>query len=139
MPHGWLGALVLLHTLGAAVWFGGTVSIALVNRALRSRLADVERRDTIRFLGRRFAPILYAAFALAAASGLGLWWMRGFAIPALGLAKGALALAAIALMAAHVRLGREETPSPARAAILGILTLVAGLSLFVLGAIFRQT
>lgn len=139
MADALLASLVLLHTLGAAVWFGGTVAIALVNRALRTRLADVERRETIRHLGRASAPILVVAFVVAAASGLALWAYRGWVAGPLGLSKSALALAAAGLMLAHVRLGRGESATPHRAAALGMLTLVVGLGLFVLGAAFRQT
>lgn len=137
MADGVLLVLVLLHTLGAAVWFGGAVAIALTNRTLRSRMADVERRETIRYLGRRSASVLYGAFALAAATGLALWWRKGFAWPSLGYAKSALALAVAATMIAHVQLGKRESLTPARAAALGMLTLGVGLALFVLGAWFR--
>lgn len=138
MPDPTLGALVLLHTLGAAVWFGGTVAIAIVNRALRSRMDDIARRETIRHLGRTSAPVLSGAFAVAAASGIGLWWHRGFVAPPLGIAKTAVALAAAGLMLAHVRLGRQESPRARTAALLGIGTLATGLILFFLGAGFRQ-
>lgn len=138
MPDPLLGALVLLHTLGAAIWFGGVVWIAIANRALRAHLADEARRGVVRHIGRAAAPALWGALAVAAATGAALWARSGYAAPPMAITKGALVLIAALLTAAHMRVGREGVSSGRSVAMLGMGTLFAGIALFFLGAGLRQ-
>lgn len=134
----WRDITVLaLHVLGAALYVGGTFSILAVNRALKSKLQDAERRDMVRHVGRRAAPLLVGGFLLAALTGLDFWAARGWEItPLMGWKLGTAALAA-ATTGAHILLGRRETRSVAVAATLGSLTLLSALGLVVLGAALR--
>lgn len=130
-------AVLALHVLGAALYVGGTFSILAVNRALKSKLGDAERRETIRHIGRRAAPLLLGGFLLAALTGLHFWGVRGYAMTPLMAWKMGTAALALAATVAHVWLGRRETRSVPLAATLGTLTLLSALGLVVLGAALR--
>ena len=136
----WLAiAMTFAHVLGAALYVGGSVSILVTNRALRRRMADAERRDLIRYLGRAAAPALAGGFLLSALSGLYFWALRGWTLAGAMPWKLVLAGLALASTVAHIALGRRESRSVAVAAALGSLTLLSALGLLFVGAWLRYT
>lgn len=130
-------AVLALHVLGAALYVGGTFSILAVNRALKAKLSDAERRAMVRHVGRRAAPLLIGGFLLAALTGLDFWAARGWALTPLMLWKLGTAALALATTVTHIWLGRRETRSVAVAATLGSLTLLSALGLVLVGAALR--
>lgn len=65
-------ALQVVHVLAAAVWVGGTIALVFVAVPPVQRLEGEARAYLLRELGRRWRPIGWSAFGIAAATGLGL-------------------------------------------------------------------
>jgi len=61
--------LIALELLGASVWIGGLVAIAVVARIVRAQLPAPARVEFFRALGRRYLLVGGAALALALACG----------------------------------------------------------------------
>ena len=114
----------LIHLVAAAFWLGGMISLAIV-AVIAARTLD--RPTFRRFMaraGRSFAVASVIAWLLIAVSGAAMAWPRlGYslaALPRTGFgrlleAKTGLALAAVALTAAHTVAGRR---TGSRAAIV---------------------
>lgn len=135
--------VVFLHVLGATLWVGGTVGILVLNRTLKARrMEPATRRDLVRAAGRAAAPVMGGGFLLSALTGLWFYIQRaplfaaGEGQSAL-LWKATFALLSAGAFGAHVLLGRREGARPAVAAVLGSLTLLAGLGLLAVGAWMR--
>jgi len=65
-------ALRVVHVLAAAVWVGGTVALVFVAVPPVQRLEGEIRARLLRDLGRRWRPIGWSTFGIAAATGIGL-------------------------------------------------------------------
>ncbi|MFN3973830.1 MAG: CopD family protein [Dehalococcoidia bacterium] len=69
--------LVILHLLGAVIWFGGILFIALVLVPVSRAFGDTGNA-LVRAVGRRFLWVAWPAIALAVATGIVLGFNRGF-------------------------------------------------------------
>ena len=71
-------ALHWLHLLAAAVWVGGNLAMALaVQPALRLTLGPAARGPVYKEIGRRFARVQWACWAILLSTGLQkLWGLR---------------------------------------------------------------
>jgi uncharacterized membrane protein len=125
--------LDFLHLLGAAVWLGGLVTLAVVVVVAYRSL----ERDAFRLLVRRagwaFAGLSLAAWLLLAASGLALAFGHGW--PPLAVAKAILGGGVILAAVAHVFTGRRRDSRPLVlvSRTLSLLIFAATLTLFWLG------
>lgn len=69
--------LVILHLLGAAIWFGGIFFIGLVLVPVSRAFGDTGNA-LVRAVGRRFLWAAWPAIALTIATGIVLGFYRGF-------------------------------------------------------------
>lgn len=111
-----------LHTIGAAVWVGGLITLGAVVAALRKAGAD---RDLLRVVARRFGVVSWTAMAVSVASGawLAVDWIGD---PLLAVKFGLVALVA-ALAAWHQFAAGHQ--SPALRGIIQALILVTSLAI----------
>lgn len=128
-----MAVLVWLHLVGAALWLGGLVTLAVaVLVALRTLPRELFRAFARR-AGWAFAVISVAAWLLIGASGLLMAGQAGW--PAVVRAKTVLAGAVLAATALHVVTGRLTA---SRAAVLtsrtlALLVFLGTLAVFWLG------
>jgi copper resistance protein D len=70
-------ALRVVHVVGALVWVGGMLFVALVLVPVARHLADADlRRRLITAIGVRFRTVGWVAVGLVILSGLGNLWLR---------------------------------------------------------------
>lgn len=128
-----MAVLVWLHLVGAAVWLGGLVALAMaVLIALRTLPRELFRAF-VRRAGWAFAGVSAAAWLLIGASGLVLAGQAGWPAPVR--IKTVLAGAVVAATVLHVLTGRY---SDSRLAVvtsrtLALLVLLGTLAIFWLG------
>jgi uncharacterized membrane protein len=124
--------LVWLHLVGASLWLGGLVTLAVaVLVAARTVARDAFGRF-VRAAGWTFAGLSGLAWALLAVSGLVLAARLGW--PALAVAKGALGGGLLAAAALHVLTGRSaRRPLVLVSRVLAVLLLIGTLVAFWLG------
>jgi putative copper export protein len=111
-----------LHLLGAAVWVGGMVTMAVAVPAMRRSGADLEH---IRAAARGFAVAAWAAMGVAVATGIAQ--LVRYSIPTQGNAPLAVKLLlvgiAVAVAWAHQMFARD-LPAAVRGALQGVLLLL---------------
>jgi hypothetical protein len=130
--------LVWLHLIGASIWLGGLVMLALtVLVALRTLPRD-QFRVLVRRAGWAFAGLSAMAWLLIGVSGLLLAGRLGW--PDLVRAKTGLGAALLVATALHVATGRLTASRPAMAAsrALAVLVLLGTLAAFWLGVEVAQ-
>lgn len=128
-----MAVLTWLHLLGAALWLGGLVTLAVVVLVALRTLPRDQFRALIRRAGWAFAILSAVAWVLIGASGLALAFQLGW--PDVVRAKTVLAAAVLVATALHVALGRMTA---SRAAVstsraLALLVFVGTLAIFWLG------
>lgn len=99
--------LVFLALLGACVWVGGLVAIAVVARAARATLEPPARIAFFRALGRSYATVGGAALVIALGSGMAL--LSDHRWSAMALAAVLVSAALLLVTAAGVRQARGMT------------------------------
>ena len=107
----WWTVMRFVHVVGAIVWVGGQLTLALVvTPALRAAVAGPAQVAIMRDIGRRFAAVAnLIVLPLQLSTGLALAWHRGvvlssFSAPGYGRALGVkliLVAAAVAAAAGH--------------------------------------
>jgi hypothetical protein len=107
-----------VHVVGAIVWVGGQLTLALVvTPALRAAVAGPAQVAAMRDIGRRFAAVAnLIVLPLQLSTGLALAWHRGvvlssFSAPGYGRALG-VKLILVAAAVAAVAGGTEQGPAP---------------------------
>jgi hypothetical protein len=127
-------ALVWLHLVGAYLWLGGLVTLALIVAVALRTLPRPEFRAFVRRVGWAFAGLSALAWLLIAASGLPMAVRLGWPAPVR--AKTAVAGAVLAATALHVVAGRRTASRAAVTAsrVLAALVLLGTLVIFWLGA-----
>lgn len=125
--------LDFLHLLGAAVWLGGLVTLAVVIVVAFRSLEREAFRLLVRRAGWAFAALSAAAWLLLAASGLALAFRHGW--PQLAVVKAILGGAVILAAVAHVFTGRHRDSRPfvVVSRTLSLLIFAATLALYWLG------
>ena len=125
--------LDFVHLLGAAVWLGGLVTLAVVVLVAYRGLDRQAFRVLVRRAGWAFAALSVAAWLLLAASGLTLAVRHGW--PALAIVKTVLGAVVLLAAAAHVFTGRRRDSKPLvmLSRTLSVLIFAATLALFWLG------
>jgi putative copper export protein len=138
--------LRFLHVLGALVWIGGMLFVALVLVPVARGLNDPPLRARLfHAAGVRFRAVGWIALALLLATGLGNLWLRPylFWLPQfqvkLGLVVLALALSAVHDFVVGPRAGRPgaDPRLRVRASWMGRLNLVVVLVVVLLGLALR--
>lgn len=139
-------ALRVVHVVGALVWVGGMLFVALVLVPVARHLADADlRRRLITAIGVRFRTVGWVAAGLVILSGLGNLWLRPelLATPRLHAKLGLVSLAII-LSALHdfvlgPRAGRPDARpgARARASWVARVNLVIVLAIVVIGLALR--
>lgn len=125
--------LVWLHVVGAALWLGGLVTLAVAVLVAFRSLPREQARLFVRNAGRAFAIVSVVAWILLAVSGLTFASQRHW--PQLVVEKIGLAAAVVVATVAHTLLGRQAA---SRAAVmvsraLSVLILAGTLYLFWMG------
>ena len=125
--------LVFVHLLGAAVWLGGLVTLAVVILVAQAALEREAFRTLVRRAGWAFAALSAGAWLLLATSGLALAARHGW--PTLASVKVGLGAAVILAAAAHVFTGRRRDAKTMAAVsrTLALAIFAATLALFWLG------
>ena len=82
--------VVTLHLMGAVVWIGGMLFLALVLAPILRRRPPGERAALASAVGRRFLRIGWAAVGVLLLTGSILWVLRGFNLTLVLIAKLAL-------------------------------------------------
>jgi copper resistance protein D len=138
--------LRFVHVLGALVWIGGMLFVALVLVPELRRFDDVAvRRRLMHEAGLRFRAVGWIALGLLLASGIGNLWLRPYLLSVprfhlkLGLVVIALALSALHDFVVGPRAGRTDVDPlmRARASWLARVNLVLVLAIVVLGLSLR--
>ncbi len=111
--------LLYLHIIGAAVWVGGLITVALLVPAVRSATDD---REVVRAVARRFGVISWAALAVQVTTGT-LMVLDHAWTTTLGVKVGIVMLSAM-LAAWHSLAAGDQSPR-VRGAIQGIILLLA--------------
>ncbi|HXM57685.1 MAG TPA: DUF4149 domain-containing protein [Candidatus Dormibacteraeota bacterium] len=101
--------LIWLHIVGAALWLGGLVTLAMVVLVALRTLPREQFRAFVRQAGWAFGALSAVAWLLIAASGLPLAAQLGWPTPIR--VKTGLAVAVVLASALHVVTGRQ-TDSP---------------------------
>ena len=139
-------ALRVVHVVGALVWVGGMLFVALVFIPVTRRLEDADlRRRLITEIGMRFRTVGWVAVGLLILSGLGNLWLRPELLAAprlqvkLGLVVLALILSALHDFVLGPRAGRFDARPRARgrASWLARVNLLAALAIVALGLALR--
>lgn len=127
------GFLDFVHLLGAAVWLGGLVMLALVILVAYRALEREAFRTLVPRAGWAFAWLSAGAWLLLAASGLTLAVRRGW--PFLAVVKAVLGGTVIIAAAAHIFAGRRRGSRPLvmLSRTLALLIFAATLALYWLG------
>jgi uncharacterized membrane protein len=126
-------ALIWLHLVGAAIWLGGLLTLAVtVVIALRTLPRELFRAF-VRRAGWAFAALSAVAWLLIGVSGVILAVQAGW--PALVRAKTVLGAAILAAAAVHVVTGRLTTSRVAivTSRTLALLVFLGTLAIFWLG------
>ena len=113
-----------IHLLGAAVWTGGLITLAVLVTAVRGATDDVE---VLRAVARRFGALSWVAFAVAVVTGM--WLYTDMALPWKDFStKGTLVLVAGTLALIHQLTAKRSTP--AVRGIIQLLILVVSIGIF---------
>lgn len=128
-----MAVLIWLHLLGAALWLGGLVTLAMAVLVAHRALPAETFRPFVRQAGRAFAGLSALAWLLIGVPGIVLAERLGWPGPVR--LKAALGVAILVASALHVVLGRRTS---SRAAIttsraLAVLILAGTLLVFWLG------
>jgi len=107
--------LLYLHILGAAVWVGGLITVALLVPAVRSTTED---RVVVRAVARRFGVVSWVALAVQVTTGtlmiLDRAWTTTLSV------KIGLVLLSAMLAGWHSLVARDQSPR-VRGAIQGVI------------------
>ena len=125
--------LVWLHLVGAALWLGGLVTLAVAVLVAFRTLPREAARTYVRSAGRAFAALSAFAWLLLAVSGLTFAARRGW--PQLVLEKIGLAVVVLLATAAHTLLGMRTSSraSVMTSRVLSALIFLGTLYLFWMG------
>jgi hypothetical protein len=125
--------LVLLHLVGAAIWLGGLVTLAVAVLVALRTLPRPEFRALVRRVGWAFAGLSAVAWLLIGVSGVLLAGQQGWPAPVR--TKAALGVALLAATLLHVLAGRLTTSRLAIVAsrTLALLVFLGTLAAFWLG------
>ncbi|HYW24912.1 MAG TPA: hypothetical protein VE953_12160 [Terriglobales bacterium] len=128
-----MAVLVWLHLIGAALWLGGLVTLALTVVVALRALPRPAFRGFVRQAAWAFAGLSGVAWLLIGASGLLLAGQLGWPAPVR--IKTALAGAVLAATVAHVLTGRHTDSRLAAltSRTLALLVFVGTLAIFWLG------
>lgn len=157
MPDALETAFVVLHSLAAAVWVGGTVALVFIAVPVARRLTGEERAAALRGMGDRWRPIGWGSLGLLVATGLPLAAendafdldrLTGSGFGGVFLAKVAAVacLAAVAYahdfvlgprLARQIREGRPQAARP-RLVAVGWVSFALTLGVPVLGVLLRE-
>lgn len=113
-----MGVIRWIHTVGAAVWVGGLITLGAVVAALRKAGAE---RELLRAVARRFGVVSWTAMGMAVASGawLAIDWLGE---PLLAVKFGLVAL--VSALAAWHQLGAgRQSPRTRGIVQAGILAV----------------
>jgi uncharacterized membrane protein len=129
-----MAVLIWLHLIGAALWLGGLVTLALIVVVALRTLPRELFRTLVRRAGWAFAGLSAVAWLLLGVSGLSLAGQLGWPAPVR--LKTALAAGVLAATVLHVLTGRLTTSRPAVlvSRTLALLVLAGTLAIFWLGA-----
>jgi putative copper export protein len=125
--------LLWVHLLGAALWLGGLVTLALAVVLAFRTLPREHARAYVRSAGRAFAALSAVAWLLLAVSGLPFAAQRHW--PQLVLEKVGLAVVVLLATVVHTLLGMRTASRPAVLAsrALSVLIFAGTLYLFWMG------
>ena len=111
--------LLYLHVIGAAVWVGGLIVVALLVPAVREATED---REVVRAVARRFGVISWAALAVQVTTGILMVLDRAWT-DALIVKIGLVMISAL-LAGWHALVARDQSPK-VRGAIQGVILVLA--------------
>lgn len=114
-----MDVLLYLHILGATVWVGGLITVALLVPAVR---ATTEDREVVRAVARRFGVVSWTALAVQVTTGTLLILDRAWTTT-LSVKIGVVMVSAM-LAAWHSLAARDQSPR-VRGAIQGIILILA--------------
>ncbi len=125
--------LIWIHLVGAALWLGGLVTLAVAVVVAFRSLPREQARSFVRNAGRAFAGLAAFAWLLLAISGLTLGAQRHWS--QLVVEKVGLAAAVVLATIAHTLLGMRTSSRAAvmTSRVLSVLILLGTLYLFWFG------
>lgn len=109
-----------VHLLGAAVWTGGLITLAVLVVALRSAGAD---RPMLQAAARQFGRLSWTALAVAVITGIWQMEVIGYAYASISLKLG-LVITAGVLALIHQLTARSTSPA-VRGALQGVILVVS--------------
>ena len=111
--------MLYLHVIGATVWVGGLIVVALLVPAIREA---TDNREVVRAVARRFGVISWAALAAQVTTGtlmvLDRAWTGALVV------KIGLVMASALIAAWHSLVARDQSPK-VRGAIQGVILILA--------------
>lgn len=115
-----------IHLLGAAVWTGGLITLAVLVVALRNAGAD---RPMLQAAARQFGRLSWTALAVAVATGIWQMEVIGYSYAAVAVKLGLVVTAGV--LALIHQLTARNTSAAVRGAIQAVILVV---SILIFGA-----